>query len=138
MPLRPLSQAARRTIFTKDFFWLVRSSTLVLQLTYWLVSLNLRIRLEAIVILSRILEHKKAELRHKQSRGYLSELKAMIQDAPGPLGFAVTLEATRTGSSPSLIAEVKKASPSLGLLRPEFSDRFDYLEIAKAYHTHGA
>ena len=89
------------------------------------------------MILSRILEHKKAELRHKQSRGYLSELKAKIQDAPGPLGFAMTLEATRTGGSPSLIAEVKKASPSLGLLRPEFSDRFDYLEIAKAYHTHG-
>lgn len=90
------------------------------------------------MILSRILEHKKAELRHKQSRGYLSELKKRIQDAPGPLGFAVTLEATRMAGSPSLIAEVKKASPSLGLLRPEFADRFDYLEIAKAYHTHGA
>jgi indole-3-glycerol phosphate synthase len=87
------------------------------------------------VILSRILEHKKAELRHKQSRGYLAELKAKIQDAPGPLGFAVTLEATRMAGSPSLIAEVKKASPSLGLLRPEFSDRFDYLEIAKSYHA---
>ena len=90
------------------------------------------------MILSRILEHKKAELRHKQSRGYLSELKARIYDMPGPLGFAVTLEATRTAGSPSLIAEVKKASPSLGLLRPEFSERFDYLGIAKAYYAHGA
>jgi indole-3-glycerol phosphate synthase len=90
------------------------------------------------VILSRILDHKKAELRRKRSRGYLSELKAKIQDVPAPLGFAIALEATRTGSSPSLIAEVKKASPSLGLLRPEFVDRFDYLEIAKTYHTHGA
>ena len=90
------------------------------------------------MILSRILEHKKAELRHKQSRGYLSELKAKILDAPGPLGFAVTLDATRTAASPALIAEVKKASPSLGLLRPEFSDRFDYLEIARTYHAHGA
>ena len=90
------------------------------------------------MILSRILEHKKAELRHKQSRGYLSELKAKILDAPGPLGFTVTLEATRTAGSPALIAEVKKASPSLGLLRPEFSERFDYLGIAKAYHAHGA
>lgn len=90
------------------------------------------------MILSRILEHKRAELRRKRSRGYLSELKAKIQDAPGPLGFAVTLEATRTDGSPSLIAEVKKASPSLGLLRPEFSDRFDYIEIAKTYHAHGA
>ncbi|HKP00933.1 MAG TPA: indole-3-glycerol phosphate synthase TrpC [Nitrospiraceae bacterium] len=90
------------------------------------------------MILSRILEHKKAELRHKQSRGYLSELKAKIRDAPGPLGFVVALEATRTAGSPALIAEIKKASPSLGLLRPEFSDRFDYLEIAKAYHDYGA
>ena len=90
------------------------------------------------MILSRILEHKKAELRHKQSRGYLSELKKRIQDAPGVLGFAVALEATKTAGSPSLIAEVKKASPSLGLLRPEFSERFNYLEIAKTYHAHGA
>lgn len=90
------------------------------------------------MILSRILEHKKAELRHKQSRGYLSELKAKIRDAPEPLGFFVALEATRTAGSPALIAEIKKASPSLGLLRPEFSDRFDYLGIAKSYHHHGA
>ena len=90
------------------------------------------------MILSRILEHKKAELRHKQSRGYLSELKKRIQDASGVLGFAVALEATKTAGSPSLIAEVKKASPSLGLLRPEFSERFNYLEIAKTYHAHGA
>ena len=33
------------------------------------------------MILSRILEHKKAELRHKQSRGYLSELKERIRDS---------------------------------------------------------
>ena len=90
------------------------------------------------MILSRILEHKKAEVRHKQSRGYLSELKARIQDAPGPLGFATTIDATKTVGSPALIAEVKKASPSLGLLRPEFADRFDHLEIAKRYYAHGA
>jgi indole-3-glycerol phosphate synthase len=121
-----------------DSSWQARLLILVPRLKNWLASLHLRIRVEVIVILSRILEHKRAELRHKQSRGYLSELKAKIQDGPGPLGFAVTLEATRTGGSPSLIAEVKKASPSLGLLRPEFSDRFDYLEIAKTYQTHGA
>jgi indole-3-glycerol phosphate synthase len=121
-----------------DSAWRARQSIQVLRQRNWLALSHLRIRAEAIVILSRILEHKKAELRRKRSRGYRSELKDKIQDAPGPLGFAVALEATRTGSSPSLIAEVKKASPSLGLLRPEFSDRFDYLEIAKTYHAHGA
>ena len=90
------------------------------------------------MILDRILEHKKAELRHKQSRGYLAELKAAIRDLAPPLGFAVTLDATRTATSPALIAEVKKASPSLGLLRPEFAEQFDHLAIARAYHEHGA
>ena len=90
------------------------------------------------MILDKILDHKKAELRHKQSRSYLSNLKAAIRDASPTLGFAVTLDATRTATSPALIAEIKKASPSLGLLRPEFADRFDHLSIARAYHEHGA
>jgi len=89
------------------------------------------------MILARILEHKKAELRRKQSRGYLSELKAKIQDTPSPMGFAVALDATRSSVSPALIAEVKKASPSLGLLRPEFQERFDHLAIAKNYEEAG-
>ena len=90
------------------------------------------------MILDQILEHKKAELRHKQSRAYLANLKAAIRDAPPTLGFAVTLDATRTAASPALIAEVKKASPSLGLLRPEFEDKFDYLGIARTYQESGA
>lgn len=90
------------------------------------------------MILDKILEHKKAELRHKQSRSYLSSLKSAIRDASPTLGFAVTLDATRTQTSPALIAEVKKASPSLGLLRPEFADRFDHVTIARTYHEHGA
>jgi indole-3-glycerol phosphate synthase len=51
------------------------------------------------------------------------------------MGFAVALEATSTATSPALIAEIKKASPSLGLLRPEFSERFDPVGIAKSYHA---
>jgi indole-3-glycerol phosphate synthase len=90
------------------------------------------------MILDRILEHKRAELRHKQSRSYLAELKAAIRDAPPSLGFAVTLDATRPAASPALIAEVKKASPSLGLLREEFSEQFDYLGLARTYHENGA
>jgi indole-3-glycerol phosphate synthase len=90
------------------------------------------------MILDRILEHKKAELRHKQSRAYLADLKAIIRDAPPALGFAVALDATRTDASPALIAEVKKASPSLGLLREEFAEKFDHLSIARTYYEHGA
>jgi indole-3-glycerol phosphate synthase len=90
------------------------------------------------MMLQRILEHKKAELRHKQSRGYLAELKAKIRDAGPPLEFGVTIDATSRPSRPALIAEVKKASPSLGLLRPEFEEQFDPVKIATAYREHGA
>ena len=54
------------------------------------------------MILDRILEHKKAELRHKQSRSYLADLKAAIRDAPPALGFAVTLDATTISHQPGL------------------------------------
>ena len=90
------------------------------------------------MILDRILEHKRAEVRRKQSRGYLAELRSKIRDRNPPMGFAVALEARRTPDSPSLIAEVKKASPSLGLLRKEFQDCFDPVTIAKEYQKHGA
>ena len=90
------------------------------------------------MILDRILEHKKAELRHKLSRGYLADLKTRIRDAGPTMGFAVALDARRTETKPAVIAEVKKASPSLGLLRPEFSQRFDPVAIAEEYRAHGA
>ncbi len=90
------------------------------------------------MILARILEHKRAEVRHRQSRGYRSELKSKIRDVPAPMGFAIALEATSTSTSPALIAEVKKASPSLGLLRPEFNETFDHVGIAKTYQANGA
>ena len=90
------------------------------------------------MILERILEHKKAELRRKQSRGYLAELKNRIADRSTPLGFIKALESGATSDSPALIAEVKKASPSQGLMRPEFADQFNPVNIAQAYQTHGA
>ncbi len=90
------------------------------------------------MILDRILEHKKAELRRKKSRGYLSSLKGKIADRSDPSGFIKALEAAYTPDCPALITEVKKASPSQGLMRPEFEDRFDPVKIADAYKAHGA
>jgi len=90
------------------------------------------------MILDRILEHKKAELRRKKSRGYLAELKGKIADRPEPSGFIKALEAAHAPDCPALIAEVKKASPSQGLMRPEFKDRFDPVDIAGTYKEHGA
>ena len=90
------------------------------------------------MILDRILEHKKAELRRKQSRGYRAELNTRIANSPAPLEFAKALELASGSDSPALIAEVKKASPSQGLMRPEFADSFEPVNIAQTYKTHGA
>lgn len=90
------------------------------------------------MILDRILEHKRAEIRHKESRGYLADLKTRIRDRGRPLEFAIALDAAAGPGAPALIAEVKKASPSLGLLREEFRDRFDPVSIAEQYRDHGA
>lgn len=90
------------------------------------------------MILDRILEHKKAEIRHKLSRGYLIDLKEKIRDRQPTISFALNLEATKMASHPALIAEVKKASPSLGLLREDFQQQFDPVAIAKEYKDSGA
>jgi indole-3-glycerol phosphate synthase len=90
------------------------------------------------MILDRILQHKQAEIRHKNSRGYLAELKGRITERRPPLGFIAALESAQTPDSPALIAEVKKASPSQGLMLPEFADRFDPVKIATTYKEHGA
>ena len=90
------------------------------------------------MILSRILDHKKAELRRKQNRGYRSTMKTRITDQRAPLGFIKAIEAGQSSAAPALIAEVKKASPSQGLMRPEFKDHFEPVEIAKQYRDAGA
>lgn len=90
------------------------------------------------MILERILDHKKSELRRKQNRGYLSTMKTRITDQRAPLGFIHALEGQHSATAPALIAEVKKASPSQGLMRPEFKDGFDPVNIAKQYRAAGA
>ncbi len=90
------------------------------------------------MILTRILEHKKAELRRKNSRGYKRSLKTRIADQSAPRGFIKAIEVGHSIGSPALIAEVKKASPSQGLMRPEFKDQFDPIDIAKQYRDAGA
>lgn len=90
------------------------------------------------MFLERILDHKKAELRHKASRSYLAELKNRIADRQPPRGFLQALQTASSETAPALIAEVKKASPSQGLMRPEFADRFDPAAIGRAYAECGA
>ncbi len=81
-------------------------------------------------ILDRILEAKRAEVaRHRRERP-LAELEGRIKQMPPPLNFSGAL----LGDRVRLIAEVKRASPSRGLLAPEF----DPVGLAACYAENGA
>ena len=92
------------------------------------------------MILDKILEHKRREVKEKKNARYLADLKAKIRDASAPIGFYQALAGpSRSATIPHaettrLIAEVKKASPSRGVL----CEDFDPLKIAQTYHEHGA
>ena len=65
-------------------------------------------------MLERILERKKAELRRKANRGYLSSLKAKIADRPDPLNFCLVLEEACTPDSPCSDRRGQKSVPESG------------------------
>lgn len=82
------------------------------------------------MILDDIVAGKKIELAETKRRTPLEELRRMIQRQAPALDFAKALR----GQSLRLIAEVKKASPSAGLIRADF----DPVEIARTYASNGA
>jgi len=85
------------------------------------------------MILDRILDHKKRELAARMSAAPVEELRARLTDAPPALDFSHGL-LRNTDGLPAVIAEVKKASPSKGVIREDF----DPVPIAKAYEAGGA
>jgi indole-3-glycerol phosphate synthase len=87
-------------------------------------------------ILEQILRNKIAEVAERRCRRPLAELRRRVQDLPRPRDFVAALRAVDSGSAtlPRVIAEVKKASPSKGLIRPDF----DPVTIAWTYATNGA
>ena len=92
--------------------------------------------------LAKIVEHKRAEVARAKARTPVSELEAMVAQEEQPRNFfrAVT-RASQTGGVPgvTVIAEVKRKSPSAGWIRPEYDgDRFAPEEIATKYHSAGA
>ena len=83
-------------------------------------------------ILEEIVWHKEKEVDQMRERVPLGELRKRVQTAPAPRDF---LKALRSGKThPALIAEVKKASPSKGVIRSDF----DPVAIAKSYSQGGA
>lgn len=85
-------------------------------------------------ILDRILESKRALVGQRRQRRPLALLEAGLGDAPVPRGFARSLAARLEAHGCALIAEIKKASPSRGLIRAGF----DPQALARAYHEGGA
>jgi len=82
-------------------------------------------------ILDRIVATKRGEIRRSKANQSAAALRAKLQDAQPPRPFFNALAA---GGSIKLIAEVKKASPSRGVIREDF----DPVQIAQIYEAHGA
>jgi indole-3-glycerol phosphate synthase len=85
-------------------------------------------------VLQRILARKAEEIRERSGRVSLRELSAQCADLPAPRGFVDAMRAKIGAGNAAVIAEVKKASPSKGVIRPDFRPG----EIAASYERGGA
>ncbi len=85
-------------------------------------------------ILQTILARKRVEIAERKARVPVSKLRERIGGAPPVRGFAAALRERVEAGQAAVIAEIKKASPSKGLIRADF----DPAAIARSYEAGGA
>lgn len=85
-------------------------------------------------VLEKILARKAEEIAERRARVSVSDLQSLIAMADAPRGFAKALIEQAKRKQPAVIAEIKKASPSKGVIR----EHFQPAEIAKSYEAGGA
>lgn len=90
--------------------------------------------MKAPTILRKILARKAEEVVACKSARSLASLEASIREQATPRGFARALQQQVTGGKPAVIAEIKKASPSKGVIREDFKPA----DIARSYREGGA
>lgn len=89
-------------------------------------------------VLRDIIEHKKREVEDAKARVPLSRLREQVAASPEPRNFFAAVTRAPAGRT-SIIAEIKRQSPSAGLIRPEYAgEGFDPSRIATTYHAAGA
>ena len=85
-------------------------------------------------VLEKILARKVEEVAERIARVTLAEVEVLAKAADAPRGFAQALLAQARLKQPAVIAEIKKASPSKGVIRENFVPA----EIARSYEKGGA
>lgn len=85
-------------------------------------------------VLDEIVERKRSHVDARKQAVPMAVLAERARHASPPRGFAAALRASDRDGRPALIAEIKKASPSKGLIRPDF----DPPALARAYAAGGA
>ena len=85
-------------------------------------------------VLTRIIDRKHEEVAERSSAQPLSALKQRAAEADAPRGFVDAMAAKLAAGQSAVIAEIKKASPSKGVIREDFHPA----EIARSYQQGGA